>query len=183
MKTMSSTTITITGIIVLVCLNTWNIMIYHQTLTGWTPILAIATAGTALLWLPTKKIWKRMFPSTKTWVRATAHAITAASLIVFIILAGNYYIEDASSEHREEVTVQQKFSRKRQQTRRIRGRVYSSGKTYYVYYITVKFDNGRTKEMQISLKQYNRIRTGTRYHLQIGKGVFGLPIIKSRNIM
>ena len=53
-----------------------------------------------------------MFPSTKTWVRATAHAITAASLIVFIILAGNYYIEDASSEHREEVTVQQKFSRK-----------------------------------------------------------------------
>ena len=173
MKTMSSTTITITGIIVLVCLNTWNIMIYHQTLTDWTPILAIATAGTALLWLPTKKIWKR----------ATAHAITATSLIVFVILAGNYYIEDASSEHREEVTVQRKFSRKRQQTRRIRGRVYSSGKTYYVYYMTVKFDNGRTKEMQISLKQYNRIRTGTRYHLQIGKGAFGLPIIKSRNIM
>lgn len=159
----------------------WSMILYDRTLAEWPELLVLTLALAALLWLPTRKIWRRLLPSSHKAIRITAHTVTLICAASFTILAGNYYCASPSTEYMETVKVDAKFRRTHHRTRRINRRVYTQGEPYYVYYITVKFDNGRTKDLQINRKLYNLVSSGSAFRLRMRKGGLGFPVIKNRN--
>ena len=42
----------------------------------------------------------------------------------------------------------------------------------------ISFPDGRTKEVQVSLDRYNRIRTGSKLEVETAKGLLGMDVFK-----
>ena len=103
---------------------------------------------------------------------------------VALILAGafyslNYFFDDKSTQHMEQVLIERKYTKTRHRTERV-GRHTRTGPAYKVYFIDVTFADGRTKSLEIPLSRYKRIRTGQTTDLKLSKGLFGIPVISLR---
>lgn len=157
----------------------WSIAIYGNTIANIYILLVGAIATAAALWLPCSKIWKRILPSAKPAVRFVAHTAATTSLTLFAILALNYYCAEPDTTHTVNAFVESRYSKERQRTRRIRRHVYGTGGTYHVYYIRLRFDDSRTKERQISLRQYNSTHKGDTLKMSVSRGLLGLPVISA----
>ena len=106
--------------------------------------------------------------------------VAATSITLFAILGSNYYCADPDTTHSVNAVVESRYSKERQRTRRIHRRVYYTGQTYRVYYMLLRFDNGRTKGRQISLRRYNSIRKGQVIKMPVSRGLLGMPVISTK---
>lgn len=171
------------AIMLVIGMYAWALALFGNTLASpWGPALASAIVALAL-WLPLANTWRRVLPGQKTVWQMAAHAFAATGTVLFAIMALNYYGADSTSTHTEKATVVNRYVKERQQTRRIRSRVYSTGKKYNVYYMTLRFDDGRTKEMQITASRYNRVRVGRQLSFPVSRGLLGMPVIKGNKTL
>lgn len=108
--------------------------------------------------------------------------LTGASLSFTLFFGAFYGINywGASSEVAEvmEGTVERKFTRERYRTRRLsRNRVVRTGK-YNVFCYELRLPDGDTREYEIPVERYNRLRKGGTIPVERYQGALGVSVIK-----
>ncbi len=149
----------------------------ERTLAPWWPFWVGALALGLILGLVLAPA-ARYFTG---WTSRPANHI-AATVYLTIVGAGalytlNYAFADKTTEHTEQVLVERKYTKTRHRSERS-GRHYRQGAAYKVYFIDVRFDDGRTTTLEIPLKRYNRLRTGAPTDLTLATGLLSAPVIK-----
>lgn len=157
-----------------------SIALYQDTLIDWkipvgaTLVLALISASVM------HRRWQWLTNTDCSTANFLCHGVFTFSIILFAFFAGNYFLADDETRHTETVIVDRKFSEERQRTRRVGRRMVRTGETYHEYFIEVRFDDGRLKKLQVPVRRYARIRTGSTLPLDIEMGYFGIPVIKTR---
>lgn len=160
--------------IMLIALTGWGLALLGNTVVnGWIPLTWSVAAGTSALAAVSAT-------PTRNLTRGVVTFFTATAIAFWGLLAANYYLADKGSEREVMATVASKSREERHHTRRVHGRVVSTGSPYYVYYLSLQLPDGRYKKRQISLKEYNRIRTGSAYPLHLANGLLGWQVITAR---
>ena len=142
----------------------------HTLVVWWRPVVpgvVIGIAATAVL---------RRFKRMRTTWNTIACAILACAIGWAAILCGNYELADTSTEHIEQVTVEKKYRKEHDETRRSGRRTIRTGRKISTYYAEAKFPDGRTKEISISFSEYRRIRTGNELDFKCRTGYLSYPV-------
>lgn len=112
----------------------------------------------------------------KKWIGLLGGFVGGALILACALLTANSVWKDTGSEHEERATVVRKHTEQRSKTRRVGRRYIASGEKYTVYYVTLQFENGQTKDVQVNVKEYSRTRTGSRQKVTMTRGFLGWPI-------
>lgn len=152
---------------------------WHTFVRWWEPVVAALLIGGGLCrMLGRPAAW--LMPR---WPRVAVLAITAlwvASVVYGSGLALNYYLADGSTTRSVEATVTGRHSEERTKYARRGRRASVSTGTYTVYYLSLRFDNGETRDFAVSAGEYARTRTGQIQHFTVEKGFLGYDIFKNR---
>ncbi len=148
----------------------------NTLISAWIPFAGSGAAallsGTAL-W----RAWRRLTNSEKILSNYLCHTICTGIVLAAAFYICNYAFANKTKTHNTQVVVEKKYHKVRHHTRRIGRRHYTQGRPYKVYYMTVRFNNGSTKDLSIPLKRYCRIRQGGTISLPVARGLFGVPVI------
>lgn len=152
---------------------------WHTFVRWWEPVVAALLIGGAIcrmLGRPAEWLMPR-------WPRAAVLAVAAlwaASVVYGAGLAINYYLADGSTTQAVEAIVTGRHSEERTKYARRGRRTSVPDGTYTVYYMTLRFDNGETRDFPISAGEYARTRPGQIQHFTVEKGFLGYGIFKNR---
>lgn len=154
----------------------WSMYLYCHTLVDPRVPIVVGVA-TALLTLPLcLNWWKHVASATDRWINIICHIVTGFVTGIFLLFTMNYYMPQAGSEHIEQAEVVRKYSEQKNRYRRVgRMRTIPAGK-YTVYHAEIRFSNGRTKEISLTLSEYNRTRAGSTLTYTLATGLFGIPV-------
>lgn len=106
------------------------------------------------------------------------HFMIATGMTAAITYSTNYVWADPKSRHTEQVTIEKCYYKTHYNTQRIGRNRVRRGKAYKVYFMDVTFSNGQHKTLQIPVKQYRTMRTGSVMPLTMELGMLGMPVIK-----
>lgn len=143
----------------------------------WIPILisgAVALVSGAFLW----KLWRNVTRSFKFWLNYLLHAVVLTGVLSGLFFTLNFCFADETTLHEETVVVASKYYKVRHKSKRISRRVYGQGEAYNEYYVDVRFDDGKTKDITIPFEQYRRIKVGTEIEFPVADGLFGIKVMK-----
>ncbi|MBD5163835.1 MAG: hypothetical protein HDT09_03950 [Bacteroidales bacterium] len=147
------------------------------TLMPWWQYWGWSLAGAIVLSIPLRGVARKV----TGWQSSAGNQLIAAVYITIVAAGGlytvNYAFADKATAHTEEVEIQRKYTKTRHRSRRV-GRRYVQGEPYKVYFIEVRFADGRTTDFEIPAKRYNRLRTGGHTNLTLATGLLGSPVIK-----
>lgn len=154
-----------------------SIAIYSDTLINpWiVPVVATAVAG-ASAW-PFRRKW-RFITGMGDIVNSLVHTAVVATLLTFGFYFTNYHFADFKASVHEEAIISARFTETRYKSRRVRRNVYSHGEPYKVYFIELTLPDGRTKNHSVTQSRYRNVRKGQVYHIDVAKGLWGVPVIK-----
>lgn len=154
--------------------------IYQNTIVRWwIPGIWAFSGASVMLPLFIHK-WKFITGRDSRWLNIPVHYVVFTSVLWFAVLFVNHQFRVRDTEHEEKVTIVQKYIRSHTRYRRLtRGRMVPSG-NYNTHHVTVRFDNGVEKPLEISLKVYNRTKKGSHATFHLEKGLFGYPVITSK---
>ncbi len=164
--------------VTLILLGTASVL-HDKTLVAWWIPVAVCAAIAVPCALGLQGIIGRLTQFGKRiWNVLTAWVVVFSSLIgLFYIL--NFYNTDAASVREYSAPVIRKYTQDRYHTRRVSRNRVVRGDKYRVYFITIELPDGRLKKIEVSLSQYNRIKTEKQLSLQLETGLFGVPVIKN----
>ncbi len=154
--------------------------LYQRTLIDWwwpvgiTALLALMSAAAMY------PRWRRLTGTDSKILNFICHTVVSFTLILFAFFAVNYFFADDTTIHPEQVTVERKYREKRNRTRRVGRRSYTTGEVYYEYYMEIRFSNGRIKSVPVPRERYSRIRTGSTLTFHVEMGNLGVPVIKDK---
>lgn len=143
----------------------------------WIPIFisaAMALISGILLW----KLWRNVTRSSKFWINYLLHVVWLTGILSGLFFSLNFLCADDTSLHEETVVVEKKYYKVRHKTKRISRRVYGQGDAYNVYYISIRFDDGKTKDITLPFDRYRRLKAGTQKEFPVADGLFGIKILK-----
>ena len=144
----------------------------------WKPIAVGATMGIIL----TVIVMKYKPEAVDSFLKKLLAWIAGATVSLFLLLCINFHCGPADTQHTETITVERKYHEKRYRTQRVRKNVTRRGQPYNVYFIDARFNNGWVKKFGVTLSRYNAIKQGETLKIDMRQGLFGLPVITSRNI-
>ncbi|MCM1293781.1 MAG: hypothetical protein NC230_09425 [Bacteroides sp.] len=122
--------------------------------------------------------WEYISWSDNIWLNRAIHTVVVTALAGGVFYSCNYVFDNEATKHREEVVVDRRYYKVRHRTKRISRRTYGRGEPYKVYYIDVRFADGRETSLTVPFKRYKRIHNGDTIPLNIAMGLFGIPVIK-----
>lgn len=168
----------VAGIFVIFALLGGSIALYGHTLVNPVTVICVAVAVALVLCPVSIKLFKRISPTLNRLVAFLIHMVTLTSVTLFAIFALNYFCANEDSAKDHEAVVVSRYSEEHTSGSTGR-RHHHTQRKYRVYYIRLRFDNGRTKDVQISLNRYNRTRIGEKYTIKVSDGLFGMPVVKA----
>lgn len=152
---------------------------YEKTLVEWwTPVVFAVFVTVATLPLLGRH-WSWLVGEDKTF-GFLCHIFVMGCMAYFLFLGGNWFLADESTVHQEEVTVEEKKHNERTTEYRVGRRYYRSGRKSHSYYLKVRLADGSLKEMPVTLKRYNRVRTGSTVTISLQEGALGFMVIKGK---
>ena len=112
-------------------------------------------------------------------VQHTCPYFATGSLFCSLVMGLNYLCADKASQHEVRAEITGKWQKKHTRYRHVGRRHHAIPQgSYNTYHIKLEFPDGRTKEMSVSLSEYNRARTGRFRTLEVADGLFWMPVIK-----
>ena len=155
--------------------------LHSQTLVNpWLPA-GTALAVAAATGLPGWRLWERLTGFDGMPLNYLCHMAVATAVVLASLYVCNYAF--AEDEVREEyVTVERRYSEKRHRSKRVGRRSYGPGEAYKVYYLEVRFSDGRLKALDVPIRQFDRVRTGDRLTISLSDGLFGFPVMRSGSL-
>lgn len=139
----------------------------------WWPVLIALVCSLPLIPFGIR-LWKVISGYTQQWVNILLHIAGATAIFYFLILFINFKGANFSRGKYVEVTVEKKYTKEHTRSGR-RGRRDTK---YNTWHYMISFPDGRTKEVQVSLDRYNRIRTGSKLEVETAKGLLGMDVFK-----
>lgn len=155
-------------------------VLYSDTLIEWWKPVAVCGLLAIISAFVYGKRWRRFTQTDFAPVNFCLQAIVAFSLLIFAFFGVNYFFSDVSDRHTEIVKVERRYSETHYRTRRVGRRVVGRGEPYHVYFVEVRFRDGRLKSLPILKREYDRTHTGDSIPLDIEKGYLDIPVIKTR---
>ena len=154
-----------------------SVALHHDTLVkGWIPIVITAVIGIGTSFIGWK-LWIWLTDSRNVWINGIAHAILVTGMLLAAFYSINYWGRNTVTAHIEQVEVTSRYYKIHHHTERSGRRSYSRGAPYKVYFIKVRFPDGRTKDIQLPYSEYYRLRTGAAIDMELASGFFGIPVI------
>lgn len=125
------------------------------------------------------RFWKWVTTSEKFIWNYLCHVGIAFSLFSGAFFICNFVFSDKETLHKEKVSVVRVYREKRHHSKRVGRRYYAQGTPYYVYYMEVRFDDGRTKDLSIPFERYRRVHKGDSINIPVSMGLFKVPVIEA----
>ena len=151
-----------------------------NTIVNWWIPAIIAFIPAVVTALPLMPRWQWLFGFSKAVYTLPFHLVVTGSVVFFMFLGLNYWGSDKNTAHIEHTTVVEKFRKEHTRYRRVsRNRRVPDG-TYHTWHLKLQFPDGRTKNREVTFSAYRRTRVGSTRDLNMERGLFGLPVIKSR---
>lgn len=120
--------------------------------------------------------------SNKT-LRLAVWQIIVPSILAGTFYAVNYIGADEDRTTLTEATVERKYYKERQRTRRVgRGRYVATGEKYKVHYADIRIADGHLVTVSLTQRQANGIRKGQPLQVSIAQGIFGVPVVLRKSI-
>ena len=167
-------------IVILIILITYGIglVIWDKTIISiwipWTVCGILALLSSLTLW----RLWMPMLHTESFAPCYVCQVIASLGIFLCAFFALNSYCGSAEN-HTIKATVEKKYYKIRHRTRRVSRRTYTTGEKYYTYYLRLRFDDGVETSIGTTDKFYHRVRTGESLDVEIHRGLFGFPVIKS----
>lgn len=157
------------------------IYLFHFLLTPWwipTLILLPLAVVTAL---PARGLWRWMTGTRNVAINLIGHIVFTFPLLLCAALTINYA---TSGKHatREEVAVTRVYKETRYKTRRVSRKTYVRGAPYPVYFIEIRFHDGRSKDIEVLKKTYDRVSKGDTIGVDVSKGKLGMTVFDGRDL-
>ena len=157
-------------------------------------VIALQSLTLVSLWIPMSasfilalacaigmtRFWKWIISSQKEWINLTCAVIIVTSIISGALYTLNFALADETTSMETPVLVERKFYKVRHHSKRVSRRVYTQGEAYKVYYLEIKFENGDTKEITVTHKEYRLVKENTTLNLSVARGLLGMPVIKRK---
>lgn len=155
-----------------------SMAIYSNTIVNpWIPI-----AGAAIIALvsvpPCARWWKFVTQCRQPWVNGLCHVIFTGSLLLFVFYFSNFYFAKHDTIHTERAVIERLYSETHYKTKRISRRTYGRGEPYQQYYMEVRFEDGRSKNLSLKLDDYRRLMRMDTVQLKMERGLWGIPVIR-----
>ena len=153
-------------------------LVPRTLITPWVPFCAagmVAAATGAGMW----RLWRRITAREKPFWNYLCHTVMMTGMLAAVFYISNYALADDSTYHEEETVLVRKYRETRHHSKRLSRARYVRGDPYYVYYMEVKFANGRTRELQIPANKYIRLKKGQKLRLPVARGFWNVPVIRT----
>lgn len=141
----------------------------------WEPVVIALCLGTALGSFISRRFGK-VLEIRNHFLAISASALMMSAVVYGALMTLNYTLADKSTETPIEATVIGRHTEERTKYRRSgRNRVRADGH-YNVYYVTVRFDNGATRDFPVSASAYTRTVIGSKRRFSAFDGFLGYRI-------
>lgn len=147
-------------------------------ITPWVPFCAagmVAAATGAGMW----RLWRRVTDEEKPFWNCLCHTVMITGMLAAAFYISNYALADDSTYHKEETMLVRKYREMRHHSKRVTRTRYTRGAPYYVYYMKVRFSDGRTRDIQIPTDKYIRLKKGQKLRLPVARGFWNIPVIRT----
>lgn len=169
-------------VIVFIFLAGGFLVLMEDTLVDRRLFLGIILAITLVSAVVGARYWT---PVTKTHnyaINFIVHTVVVAIVLGSVIVMVNYFTADFENAEPEKVLVERKFQKTRYHSRRSGRRSYERGEPYQVYYLRLDLPKVGSRELQVSKKTYNQVRSGEEVSVLITKGGLGLPVVSPASV-
>lgn len=167
------------AILIVILAYVFSLALYGRTLADWWEPLGLALGVSLVVWMAVRGWLIRLWQGTSVYLILLGHMVFMTGVALSVILGLNMWYADGETIHQEQVTVESRYRETHYHSQRV-GRRYRQGAPYYTYFLRVKFENGRRKDIEVSLQRYNRTRIGSEITLELETGLLGYPVITSR---
>ena len=142
----------------------------------WIFLILLFMAGLGLGRLFRRTLLCRAWPGMPEWVNILFIGIVFTAITGGGILLVNSLCGDSTKYEEREVVVERKIVKTRHRTQQSGRHSYSTGAPYHVYYLELKFADGREIEIQPSYKVYKQVAKGDTAFIRAGRGALFLPV-------
>ena len=177
MKDKHAFLIAITAVVAVVLYVTAAVL-YSDTLVSLWAVVIFCVLMAGALFFPMRGLWPKVTRSSNRLLNLTVHFVVMAGAVAALFFVANYCGADMSTLHTETAVASRKYTKTRHRTRRINRRVTGRGEPYTVYFVEFTMNDGRVKTLEMSSKQYHRIRSGNEVEMQVARGMLGFPVIR-----
>jgi len=125
-----------------------------------------------------------LFNFSKKSLRLAIWQIIVTSLLCGAFYGVNYAGADEDHTTTADATVERRYYKERQRTRRVgRGRYVATGEKYKLHYADIRIADGHLETIQLTQSQTNSIRNGQTLEVSIAKGLLGVPVVLRNSIL
>lgn len=128
------------------------------------------------------RYWHPVTQTHNYAVNFVVHTVVVAIILGSGIVMVNYFTADFDKAEPENVLVERKFQKTRHRSRRSGRHSYERGEAYQVYYLKLDLPKVGSRELQVSKKTYNKVRSGGKVNILITKGGLGMPVVSPSSI-
>ncbi len=142
----------------------------------WIPLSIsafVAAATGTVLW----RYWAKVTGVERFLPNFLANFIFATFLIAGLFYTLNYAGASDKKSYKEEAMVMSKYREIRHRSQRVGRNRYVTGAEYNEYYISVKLDSGKEKNLQLPYSTYQHIKQDKPITLSFSKGLFFTDVI------
>lgn len=120
--------------------------------------------------------------SNKT-LRLAVWQIIVPSILAGTFYAVNYIGADENDITPSSATVENKYYKERQRTRRVgRGRYIATGEKYKVHYADIRLAGGQMVTLSLTQRQANDLRMGQQLEVAVAQGGLSVPVVLRKSI-
>lgn len=169
------------GLILVLGLYMASAMLLSDTLMpAWLPwVIAVPVA--LATGLPCGQWWHVVTGCWKRWVNMTVHVLVVTAVLAFSFVLAND--RGAKGEPvKTEVTVERLYRETRHHTKRVSRRHYAQGPAYYVYFATVRFADGQTRNCSISKELHDKLTASQAATVETREGLFGYDVYDPKTL-
>lgn len=156
-----------------------GMVVWNRTLVDWWVPALVALAGASVLLRPLSSTWRKFTGSESTAINMMSHIAFFGCLIYFGVLEANYlYPGRGDKMQHVAVTVEKKYTKEHTKVRRLTNGVTVPAGKYKTYHAKFVFADGRSKDIQMPLNDYNHLRQGSETEINLCTGILGWPVMK-----
>lgn len=155
-----------------------SMAMYSNTIVKpWIPIagalvIALVSIPICIRW------WKFVTQCSQPWVNGLCHVLFTGALLLFVFYFSNFYFAKHNTIHTERAVIERLYSETHYKTKRISRRTYGRGEPYQQYYMEVRFEDGRSKNLSLKFDDYRRLKRMDTVQLKMERGLWGIPVIR-----
>lgn len=127
-------------------------------------------------------LMKLSYLTVPDWVNISVFALLFTAVAGGAALLWNSFGADEKNMEEREVIVERKIIKTRHKTQTTGRHTYSTGAPYHVYYLELKFPDGRKMEIQPKYDVYKKSEKGDTALIRVGRGALMMNVCEPKSL-